>query len=246
MFNAEIAKITERKYPIGGIYFAFASDDDLRFIGAMPPLFTLSDTARKGGAARRSGFSRSGFTLLESVAVIAIVGLLAGIVIGGGRRAVDAGRVARARAELAALGASLEAYRRHYGDYPRIAFDAVPESTVSGRRLYAALNGQRGPALAATEFVSRQRAVAAPALTRADPAADPWAENHFVDPWGEPYRYGYTPGATWGNAAYVLFSTGPDREATFPFSSDGLRPADYDRVLKNGRPVNADNLWANE
>ena len=51
----------------------------------------------------------SGFTLLELLAVIAIIAVLSGIVIGAGRRASESGKVARAKAELAALGAALAA-----------------------------------------------------------------------------------------------------------------------------------------
>jgi prepilin-type N-terminal cleavage/methylation domain-containing protein len=187
-----------------------------------------------------------GFTLIELICSLALIALLAAIVLGSGRRAIETGQVARARAELSALGASLEAYRNYYGDYPQIGSDGSVDSAESGERLYAALNGQRGPLPDAGTFARRQRAFVPAALTVADPAGDPVAPHHFVDPWGEPYHYCYEPGPAWKNSSCVLFSAGPDREATLPFPSDGFRPTDYERDVKNGRPVNVDNLFLNE
>jgi prepilin-type N-terminal cleavage/methylation domain-containing protein len=44
-----------------------------------------------------------GFTLIELLTVIALIGLLTGIVIGAGRHAAERGRSARAKAELACV-----------------------------------------------------------------------------------------------------------------------------------------------
>ena len=62
---------------------------------------------------------RSAFTLLELLAVISLSAILAGIMLGVGRRASEAGKVARAKAELAVLSAALESYNHTYGDYPQ-------------------------------------------------------------------------------------------------------------------------------
>ena len=80
----------------------------------------------------------SAFTLIELLTVITIIGILAGIVIGVGRRAGESGREARAKVELAAITTALESYKRQYGDYPR---------TNSGAALLQALVGCDNDAL---------------------------------------------------------------------------------------------------
>lgn len=186
------------------------------------------------------------FTLLELLAVIMIIAILAGIVIGVGRRAAESGKTARARAELAALGAALEAYKRAYGDYPRILSDSAATDTGSGQALYAALNGQRGPQLASADFAVRQRVLLEKSrFALASPAAGDDAVNAVVDPWGNPYRYAYNPGPAWRNSSFVLLSAGPDGSATLPIPGDGVIGAVYDAVRADGRPLNLDNIYAN-
>lgn len=137
-------------------------------------------------------FTRAAFTLLELLTVLVIVGLLAGIVIGVGRRAGERGKVARARAELAVLGAALESYRLSHGDYPR---------TDDASQLLRALLGRRGP--------DSDRTISGRALIEA--ARFTIADGMLLDPWERPYRYAYqSPAGGWTNPGYVLYSAGPD------------------------------------
>jgi prepilin-type N-terminal cleavage/methylation domain-containing protein len=177
-------------------------------------------------APRGAASARAAFTLLEVLVVITIVAILAGIVIAVGRRAAEAGKTARARAELAVLSAALENYKRTYGEYPR---------TDDGARLVQALIGRKGPTdrdIAGRSLLEVARFTFA---NSADPFINPAAV--LVDPWGQPYVYACQTMASWSNSGYVLYSAGPDGR-------------DFSRLLAGGfpdasNPANVDNIHAN-
>lgn len=204
------------------------------------------DRRLPSGAHRAPLQISSGFTLLELLAVITIIAILASIVIGVGQRASTAGKTARTKAELAALSAALETYKRTYGDYPRILSDSLASDNGAGQALYAALNGQRGPQLGATNFPTQQRVLLEKSrFNLALPTAADTAVNVVLDPWGNPYRYVYNPGTSWKNSSFVLVSAGPDGNVTLPIPADGLISAAYEATQLDGRPLNLDNIYAN-
>ncbi len=175
------------------------------------------------------------FTLLELLAVIAIIAVLTGIVIGVGRRASEAGKVARTKAELAALSAALESYKRQYGDYPR---------TADGTILVQSLIGRLGPTGTTLSPAGRAQMEAAKfhlALgANPDAAVDPFANTSavFIDPWGQPYRYVHkTSGSSWTNPSFVLYSVGPDGADSPTLLTGGF--------IDVAPAANADNLYAN-
>jgi general secretion pathway protein G len=162
---------------------------------------------------------RAAFTLLELLAVIAIIGVLAAVVLGAGKRAVDSGKTARAKAELATLNGALESYRRIHGDYPQ---------TDDGAQLLRALLGQRGPN-SATPITARP-VIESSRFTEHGGA--------LVDPWGRPFVYVYkTPAAGWSNSGFVLYSVGPDGSDFSRLTTGGFPDATPE--------ANTDNIHAN-
>ena len=170
---------------------------------------------------------RAAFTLLELLAVISLIAILAGIVLGVGRRAVESAKVARAKADLAAISAALESYRRAYGDFPQTDDEA---------RLLQSLIGKRGPANA---VITGRSLLEVARFSTAGPL-DPFNDNSavLIDPWGQAYLYAYkTPPAGWTNPGYVLYSVGPDGADTAALLPGGF--------IDPAPQANADNLSAN-
>src|SRR6266540_4878024 len=87
---------------------------------------------REGDGLRSSG----AFTLIELLVVLAIVAVVSALVVGLGNHANNFAQMVRAKAELAAVSAALESYRRQYGDYPH---------TNRPDELLQALIGKRAP-----------------------------------------------------------------------------------------------------
>lgn len=175
---------------------------------------------------RPSSQSRRAYTLLELLAVLTVIAILAGIVLGVGRRAAESGKSARARAELAAIAASLEAYKRTYGDYPR---------TGDPARLLQSLIGKKGPANADITARSLLEAAKFTFTNSGDPFANP--ATTLADPWGQAYVYVYKTTTPWNNSSYLLYSIGPDGA-----DAPALLPGGFPDVAPT---VNADNIHAN-
>lgn len=180
--------------------------------------------------------ARRAFTLIELLAVLAIVAILTSIVLGSGRRASEAGKTARAKAELAALSAALESYKLQHGDYPRTSDNAT---------LVQSLIGKLGPTGTPLAFAGRihlevaKFSFALASHPNVAASVDPFATSAalIIDPWGQPYRYTYKSATPWTNPSFILYSAGPDG-------------ADAPALLAGGFPdtaatANADNLYAN-
>ena len=189
------------------------------------------------------------FTLVELLTVLALAATLAALTLGAMRGVRERAAIARTRAELSVFAQALEAYRRHYGDYPQTG--AMPQAapTPSGvvpagsaeAQLFNALAGKLGPALAPLTgkiFVEPGRFT----LETADlpvPGETPAVANCLLDPWGRRYLYFYRGAdgsGVWTAAGYVLYSAGPDGNHDAP-AADGS----CDTTTVN----NADNLYAN-
>ena len=99
---------------------------------------------------RKNGtrLSQAGFTLVETLVVISIVGLLAGLVTVGVPRAMEAGKKAKVKGELTAIVAAVKAYKQEYGKWPGSTFTS--DTTYQGgqsMQLLAALSGTNSSAV---------------------------------------------------------------------------------------------------
>ncbi len=130
---------------------------------------------------QRSEQRNPGFTLIEIMAVVLIIGLLSTIVGAAIFRQVDRARVTAARAQISSLGGVLELYRMDNGKFP-----------TSEQGLLALVE-----------------APTAEPVPRNYPAGGYLKDGRLpVDPWGDPYLY-EIPGAS-NPHAFDLWSFGAD------------------------------------
>lgn len=118
-------------------------------------------------------FAGAAFTLIELLVVVAIVAILAALTLGTVGYVNKKGAESRARAEVAALSAAIDAFRLEFGGYP------------ASNVLYGELTGdtnQTGGAL-----INRiGKAFFEPSGQILETNVTP---RRFVDPWGDPYNY---------------------------------------------------------
>ncbi len=72
---------------------------------------------------RKNGIraDQAGFTLVELLAVITIIGLLVGLVSVAVPKAIESGMKAKAKGELTAIVSAVKAYKQEYGRFPSSA-----------------------------------------------------------------------------------------------------------------------------
>lgn len=157
----------------------------------------------------------AGFTLIEILLVVGVLGILAGITLGISSGIREHRREQQARGELAALAVALESYRAEHGDYP--VATGTGERGGNAGTLLASLAPPEG---SGPTFLHRERFTRGP------------AGETLLDPWKNPYVYRYDPDWT-ARAGFLLYSRGPDGDHEPP--SPAGRP---DRSA----PANLDNL----
>ncbi|MFP4283376.1 MAG: type IV pilin protein [Opitutales bacterium] len=188
------------------------------------------------------GTRRTGFTLLEVLVAMAVLGILASIALSVRGASQEQSRRSRATGELAVLAQALERYRAQWGDYPW-----VPAGEDGALVLAAALRGERLPDGSRLPPESAPRAFFEPLSFRIvkvaagePPASAPGRgeADVLLDPWEQPYRYFYRASASderWQRQGFVLLSLGPSGGAALATGRhedpavppSGLLPADY-------------------
>ncbi|KKX58335.1 type II secretion system major pseudopilin GspG [Pseudomonas putida] len=130
--------------------------------------------------ALRHRASQHGFTLIEIMVVVVIIGILGAIVVPQFMSRPDQAKVTVAKVDLQAIGTALEMYRLDNFHYP---------STQQG-----------------LEALSK-RPSGLPAARSWNPQG--YLKSLPVDPWGTPYQY-LNPGVKSADGGYDLYSLGSD------------------------------------
>ena len=138
------------------------------------------------------------FTLIELLAVITIIGILAGLTLGAAGAVRRHGATSTAKAEVAALQAACDRYYADNNSYP-VNTNVSPSSsfaptgyTTAGQTLFTNLLGSATLTAAPT---SKRDFEPKPAMV---------SGNYFIDPWG--YAYGYNSDGT--NAPLIWSTAG--------------------------------------
>lgn len=149
--------------------------------------------------------------MVELLGVITIIGILAGLTLGGAGAIRRHGATSQARAEIAALQAACE---RYYGDnsmYPRNPTNCLPTPYDSNnpvtyieasRTLFTNLLGSPWLNASSTNTVGKRYFEPKSGMVNTNTGTQP---NYFVDPWG--YSYGYFYDTNNPKVAPLIWST---------------------------------------
>ena len=170
----------------------------------------------------------AGFTLIELMAVVTIIIILAGLVVGGMGFVSERQAKEKAKVQLALLTAALEAYKLDFGTYPPTT--NVSKGAGTSNILFKALywdsdNDGKGVGQDDDQKIY---------LPQLDPTANkqgwttgnPGNNTTITDPWGNPYRYitaanaSGSPNANCQNPDFDLWSSGKDGNTNPTSSSD--------------------------
>lgn len=153
--------------------------------------------------------SHYAFTLVELLAVITIIGILAGLTLGAAGAVRRHGATSTAKAEVAALQAACDRYFADNNSYPAPSTNSMPNPSLSsdvnpsptskyaiaGRSLFKELFGTNQYNLPPS---TKRYFEPKPAMVSSTTNANPY----LIDPWGYAYGYNYD-----GTNAPLIWST---------------------------------------
>jgi len=141
--------------------------------------------------------SRSAFTLIELLAVITVIGILAGLTLGAAGAVRRHGAASTAKAEVAALQAACDRYYADYSAYPLGTADPTKTNNPAGAT--ALFTNLLGSATLTAAPTTKRYFEPKPAMVYTS-----GTPNYFIDPWG--YAYGYNSNGT--NAPLIWSTAG--------------------------------------
>lgn len=186
----------------------------------------------------RPSVRRAGFTLVELLVVIAVIGILATITFGLFKAANDGRNKSKSKGEIQAIAMAAQSYRKTYGDFPYCSASSgdKPRSELLDQLLGRKLIRFTSPG-AAPEILlfndtklpggsNRQKRsfLSFDEVTTNEPDIEKCT--HFIDAWGNPYEYRYrliSSPKTWLSPNFLLVSC----SANFvPAATEGASPDD--------------------
>jgi prepilin-type N-terminal cleavage/methylation domain-containing protein len=120
---------------------------------------------------------QTGFTLVELLVVISIVGLLAGLMSVAIPKAMEGGKKAKAKGELNAIVAAVKAYKQEYGRWPgsATATSDISFQDANSKSLLSALSGTNNALVENPKSVRFLEGASTDGTME-----DPWGIQYFV------------------------------------------------------------------
>jgi prepilin-type N-terminal cleavage/methylation domain-containing protein len=143
---------------------------------------------------------KAAFTLIELLAVITIIGILAGLTLGAAGAVRRHGATSTAKAEVAALQAACDRYYADYSAYP--IGTASPTTVTEPAKATALFSNLVGSDKLSAAPTTKRYFEPKPAMVETN--KPPNSPNYFIDPWG--YAYGYNSDGT--NAPLIWSTAG--------------------------------------
>jgi len=121
--------------------------------------------------------NQTGFTLVELLVVIGIIGLLVGLISVAAPRAIESGMKAKTKGELTAIVAAVKAYKQEYGRWPGSTMDDIDKQfqDANSISLLAALSGTNNALVENPKSVRFLEGASIDGTMQ-----DPWGTQYFV------------------------------------------------------------------
>ena len=142
--------------------------------------------------------AKSGFTLVEMLAVLFIVSILLGIVLGSARYATQVSRISRAESDLQALADALDRFNLVFGEYPPVDSATNLIAYTRDSLSYALSGGNERLEFAFANLLPK-------GFTALDPWLHPYVYHVYSPELGE-----YAETQPHDDTLYLLASMGPD------------------------------------
>ncbi len=193
----------------------------------------MKSNSRKGLAA---------FTLVELMAVITIIVILAGLVVGGLGYVSEKQASSKAKVQIALLSKAIEEYKLDMGKYPGIDPDSRADGKISSqlydKLFYEGLEFSDNPSRTDTPTDPKATKIY---LADLDPRTTKqgWVATNttakagepILDPWGNQYLY--RKGKSAMNPDFDLWSAGKDGKTKTTNTADDLSSVDMRDDIRN-------------
>ncbi|MES2475558.1 MAG: type II secretion system protein GspG [Verrucomicrobiota bacterium] len=185
-------------------------------------------------------FGKQAFTLVELMAVITIIVILASLVVKGMSFVTDKQAKSKAQVQIELMSKAIQEYKLDMGKYPGVDDNSPANGSKMSEELYEALfyegydfaeNPGRNDADLATKIYLPELDPSSSKQGWTGPATKIPARTQIKDPWGREFRY--RKGNNAQNPDFDLWSTGKDGESNTGNSSGALNDPKNRDDLRN-------------